>query len=90
MIWTEAEVLALGRHNRRAIEASATREELAARLIAGSPPWPRARYRVEGSPAGNSALVRRERAEVLAVRFGGQVVEVVPAWRAWRAAGGRR
>ena len=71
-------------HNQRTREALATREELLAA------PWPPGRrWRVEGSPYGNSGLTTRRAAWRLQTRVGGGVVEVLPTqreyWRAIRA-----
>jgi len=81
---------ALARHNRRSIEAGTPAPKLARMLVAASPPWPRRRFRVEGTIGGPTALMRRERAERVVARWGGRVVEILPPYRAWRAAGGRR
>lgn len=55
-------------------EASATLEELRARRTR---PIYR-RFRVEGSRAGNSRLLRRDGAEEARRRYGGTIVEVYP------------
>lgn len=40
--------------------------------------WPKRRFRVEGSRAGNSRLVGEETAKVIRSKHGGQVVELIP------------
>lgn len=72
----------IARHNRAAHEASAGRAQLARELLAASPPWPRRRFRVEGTAVGSSRLLRRYEA----ARFGGKVVAILPSWREHRAA----
>lgn len=74
------------KHNRLTLEALADRAELAARLLAATPPWPRRRWRVEGSRAGNSGLTTRPAAERLRARLGGALVEVVPSETAHKRA----
>lgn len=70
-----------GRAARVAWEATASLEELRAALLSEVPPWPRARWRLEGSAAGPSRLLRRQQAAIAQARHGGRLVEVLPAYR---------
>lgn len=70
----------LARHNRATLEALASRDDLAEELLDSAPPWPRRRFRVEGTLAGSSRLLRHQAAAKVQARLGGRVVAVLPPW----------
>jgi len=64
------------RDQRRAAEANATREALAKRLLERRI-FPSKRFRVDGSRAGNSQLLKADDAALSRGRYGGTIVEII-------------
>lgn len=77
--------LAAQRDLRRARDSQATEDDVLRDVLEYGGRWPARRFRVEGSPFGNSRLLRAADAELAARRYGGQVVEVAPTRAAWEA-----
>lgn len=69
--------LAIARTMRDTWESTATHQEIKAKH--GLADYFVRRFRVEGSPIGNSRLLRRHDAVAAATTHGGDVVEVIPS-----------
>ncbi len=74
-------VRTLERYQADVVSSMATPDELLAAawsLWENAKKWPTKRYRVEGSSAGNSAVVTLKTALRIAIRCGGRAKEVIP------------
>jgi hypothetical protein len=80
----------LERHNRRSIESRWSHDDCmnwAESVYAETRRWPVRRYRVEGTPAGNSSLMPEPQARRTQRKYGGRVVEVIPSRKAFISRG---